>query len=157
MAKKVTVSIPDLLYEKMEQWRASFNLSKMLQEAVAEAIQKKEDFQKRLREDLDLNQIIERLRQEKRQSEGDYHETGRQDGLNWAKSAHYDDLIYAINWEAFEEAEDDPVLGPYFAEKKVARRPRPSEGQASPNLFRLYLSGWQSGVGQFWEEVREKI
>ena len=157
MAKKVTVSIPDLLYEKMEQWRASFNLSKMLQEAVAEAIQKKEDFQKRLREDLDLNQIIERLRQEKRQSEGDYYETGRQDGLNWAKSAHYDDLIYAINWEACEEAEDDPVLGPYFAEKKVARRPRPCEGQASPNLFRLYLSGWQSGVGQFWEEVREKI
>lgn len=157
MAKKVTVSIPDMLYEKMEQWRASFNLSKMLQEAVAEAIQKKEDFQRRLREDLDLGQIIERLRQEKRQSEGDYHESGRQDGLNWAKTAHYDDLIYAINWQVPEAAEQDPVLGSYFAEKKLDRQPRPSDGQGSASFFRLYLAGWQSGVGQFWEEVREKI
>ena len=54
MAKRVTVSIPDMLHEKMEKWRESFNLSKMFQDAVMEAIQKKEDFQKRIREDLDL-------------------------------------------------------------------------------------------------------
>ena len=32
MAKKVTISIPDMLHEKLEKWRESFNLSKMFQE-----------------------------------------------------------------------------------------------------------------------------
>lgn len=52
MARKVTVSIPDLLYEKMERWRRSFNLSKMFQDAVAEAIQKKRTFRKDCRKTL---------------------------------------------------------------------------------------------------------
>ena len=34
MAKKVTISIPDMLHEKLENWRESFNLSKMFQDAV---------------------------------------------------------------------------------------------------------------------------
>src|SRR5210317_1232842 len=102
MAKKVTVSIPDMLYEKMERWRRSFNLSKMFQDAVAEAIQKKEDFQKRLQEDLDLSDVIERLRSEKAQSEGNFFDTGKRDGVLWAKSASYDDIMYALNWTAVD-------------------------------------------------------
>ena len=33
MAKKVTVSIPDMLHKEMEKWRETFNLSKMFQDA----------------------------------------------------------------------------------------------------------------------------
>ena len=89
MAKKVTISIPDMLHEKLEKWRESFNLSKMFQDAVTEAIQRKEEFQKRIREDLDLSQIVDRLRREKLQSEGNYYQSGKSDGLHWAKTAHY--------------------------------------------------------------------
>jgi len=101
MAKKVTVSIPDMLYEKMERWRRSFNLSKMFQDAVAEAIQKKEDFQRRIQEDLDLGDVIERLRREKEQSEGNFYDAGKRDGFLWAKSASYDDILYALSLELY--------------------------------------------------------
>ncbi|HSL41238.1 MAG TPA: hypothetical protein VK857_12765, partial [Desulforhopalus sp.] len=77
MAKKVTISIPDMLHEQLEKWRESFNLSKMFQDVVAEAIHKKEEFQKRIREDLDLTQVIERLRREKLESDGNCFDTGR--------------------------------------------------------------------------------
>ena len=65
MAQKITLSIPDLLHEKLKEWRASFNLSKMFQEVVTDAILKKEEFQKRFSKDYNMSEIIKRLKQEK--------------------------------------------------------------------------------------------
>lgn len=157
MAKKVTVSIPDMLHEKMEKWRESINLSKMFQDAVAEAIQKKEDFQKRIREDLDLHEIIERLRSEKARSEGNYFDLGKRDGLMWARLAHYDDLIYALAWDDFGNAVKDNVLGDYFQEMIKNNTLLESRVDGEGVSFLAYIKGWKNGVEQFWSEVREKI
>ncbi len=157
MTKKVTVSIPDMLHEKMEKWRESFNLSKMFQEAVTEAIQRKEELQRRIREDLDLNQIVERLRTEKMQSEGNYFETGKADGARWARAAHYEDLLYACSWEDFATATRDRVLGDYFAEKVARNRLMEVTPEGVNQHLRVYLEGWKSGIGQFWNEVRDKL
>lgn len=157
MAKKVTISIPDLLHEKMEKWRESFNLSKMFQDAVSEAIHKKEEFQKRIREDLDLNQIVERLRHEKMQSEGSHFDTGKIDGMRWAKTAHYDDLQYALHWNQLEEALKDKVLGDYFSDALQSNRVLRSSTYHNDEYFLNYLRGWKQGVEQFWDEVKDKI
>lgn len=157
MARKVTVSIPDMLYEKMEKWRESFNLSKMFQDAVAEAIQKKEDFQKRIREDLDLHEIIERLRSEKARSEGDFYDSGRRDGLTWARLAHYDDLMYALDWDDIDNAVKDAVLGSYFQEKSRSNKHLEYRPEGISESFRVYARGWKNGVEQFWNEIREKL
>ena len=157
MAKKVTVSIPDMLYEKMERWRRSFNLSKMFQEAVAEAIQKKEDFQKRIQEDLDLSEVIERLRQEKAQSEGDFQESGKHDGVLWAKSAGYDDIMYALAWDDVDSAATDPVLGHYFCEKIDKSKLMDMEDGRVNEYTRIYISGWKKGLGEFWDAVKDKL
>lgn len=157
MAKRVTVSIPDMLHEKMEKWRESFNLSKMFQDAVMEAIQKKEDFQKRIREDLDLQDIIGRLRQEKARSEGDYFEAGRHDGLLWARSAHYDDLMYAVAWTDYPNAARDRVLGSFFRDRLRDRQSVWADAGADGESFRIYVRGWKNGVEQFWHEIRDKL
>lgn len=157
MAKKVTISIPDLLHEKLEKWRESFNLSKMFQDAVAEAIQRKEEFQKRLKEDLDLGQIIDRLRQEKMESEGNYFESGKNDGILWAKTAHYDDLQYALHWTDLENATRDEVLGHYFSTNPPASRLLLNTTYQDPKYAHSYLQGWKQGIEQFWDEIREKL
>lgn len=157
MAKKVTVSIPDMLHEKMEQWRESFNLSKMFQDAVTEAIQKKEDLQKRIREDLNQHQIIERLRKEKQESEGNYFETGKNEGVQWARTAHYDDLMYALNWKGHQNAEKDRVLGSYFTERLAGSRMMSVTEEGNNEYFSAYLDGWKNGVEHFWQEIRDKI
>lgn len=157
MAKKVTVSIPDMLHEKMEKWRTSFNLSKMFQDAVSEAIQKKEEFQKRIKEDKDLSQIIERLRTEKMQSEGNYYESGHNDGVQWAKTAHYDDLLYAVSWDNFEAALEDKVLGEYFVAQQKRKRLEAALFSESNSYLNVYLQGWKSGVEQFWNEISDKL
>ncbi|EKD38287.1 MAG: hypothetical protein ACD_75C00789G0002 [uncultured bacterium] len=157
MAKKVTISIPDMLHEKLETWRESFNLSKMFQDAVVEAIQRKEEFQKRIREDLDLGQIIERLRSEKMQSETNSLEAGKNDGIRWAKTAHYDDLQYALHWSDLENAAKDSVLGHYFTTNASLSRLLQSNTYCDPKYALSYLNGWKQGVEQFWEEIREKL
>lgn len=157
MAKKVTISIPDMLHEKLEKWRESFNLSKMFQEAVSEAIQRKEDFQKRIREDLDLGQIIDRLRREKLQSEGNYLETGKKDGILWAKNAHYDHLRYALAWSDLDNATRDSILGPYFSEVFAANRLEGDDTYSRSEYLKNYLCGWKQGIEVFWLEIKERL
>lgn len=157
MAKKVTISIPDMLHEKLEKWRESFNLSKMFQDAVSEAIQRKEEFQKRIREDLDLGQIIERLRREKMQSQGNYLETGKNDGILWAKTAHYDQLQYALHWSDLDHATTDEVLGHYFTEIFTANRFLQGNTYCPPEYLLTYLTGWKQGIEFFWAEIKEKL
>lgn len=157
MAKKVTVSIPDMLHEKMEKWRTSFNLSKMFQDAVAEAIQKKEDFQRRLKEDMDIKEIVERLKQEKAHFENNWHDRGRQDGLLWARSAPYEDLIHALHREPGYDICQDAVLGEYFVEKMRDNSMLKNSGESASEIFLAYLDGWQHSVEEFWAAVRKKL
>ncbi len=157
MAKKVTISIPDMLHEQLEKWRESFNLSKMFQDAVSEAIQRKEDFQKRIRQDLDLGQIIERLRREKMQSQGNYLETGKNDGILWAKTAHYDHLQYALHWNDLENAAKDTVLGQYFNEIFTLNGFLDRSTYSRSQYLLDYLTGWKQGIEYFWAEVKEKL
>lgn len=158
MAKRVTVSIPDMLHEKMEQWRESFNLSKMFQDAVAEAIQKKEDFQRRMREDREMGEIIDRLKREKARSERTCFDRGRDDGFAWARSASYDDLIYALNWKGNKNALRDRVLGSYFFEKAVKNGlVGEQDGAPSEGYLLVYIDGWKKGLNEFWGAVKDRL
>ena len=114
MSQKITLSIPDLLHEKLEEWRASFNLSKMFQEALTDAIRKKEEFQKRFAEDFDISDVISRLRQEKCDWEKKFHKKGKLEGVKWAKMAHYKDLLYVLGITDTYKLISDPVLNTYF-------------------------------------------
>ncbi len=157
MTKKITISIPDMLHEKLEKWRRSFNLSKMFQEAVTDAIQKKEDFQKRIQEDLDMADILERLRMEKMKSEGNYAENGKLEGLTWAKTAHYDDLRYALDWTPGEKPFRDDVLGEYLSRKLATDKLMDASGETVNEYARAYITGWKRGVEEFWDEIGSKL
>jgi len=157
MAKRVTVSIPDMLHEQMEKWRESFNLSKMFQESVAEAIQKKEEFQKRFREDREMTDIIERLRREKARSEQNYFDKGKDDGYHWGRSAGYEELIHALAWQPGDDILRDPMLGSYFSQQAVKNNlMEGKEGSLKPYMA-IYLDGWRTGLAEFWDAVKDKL
>ena len=157
MSQRITLSIPDMLHEKMEKWRQSFNLSKMFQDALAEAIHKKEEFQKRFQQESDISEIIERLKAEKKQSEGNYSENGRAEGLQWARVAHYDDLIYAAGLDSSDGIASDPRLGTYFKELLNSGLFKDTSRQNLEKYTRLFFDGWRKGVNEFWDEIKEKL
>ncbi|MBI9081988.1 MAG: hypothetical protein JEZ11_00230 [Desulfobacterales bacterium] len=161
MAKRVTISVPDELHEKMNQWRTSFNFSKIFQRAVSSMIQKRESFQEQVRNSLDLTAVVTRLRKEKQETESDYSEKGRRKGLAWSRAAHYQEIQYALAWEPDDHPTRDAVLGDYFEEAFKVRPPLNVAGkQGAPEtetLTKAFVCGWQDGVREFWNEVKDRI
>ncbi len=161
MAKKITVSVPDELHQKMTEWRESFNFSKIFQKAVSSMIQRKEEFQTRLRSNIDMAAIADRLRREKLESQSESSELGKKEGVTWARSAHYEELQYALRWLPEKNPQRDEVMGDYFARLFASNKellPATPEGNAGPNEFvRTFLAGWKEGVDAFWDEIKDKI
>ena len=158
MTKKITISVSDELHEKMMEWKDSFNFSQVFQNAISGLIQKKEDFQKRLKGDENMTAIIERLKKEKGESEHEWFEIGKDKGLQWAKLAHWDELMLIIDMEgneipieklteiesANEDWFDDEVfnLYPLFKGTKA---------------YGIFEAGFIDGVVEFYDEIKDKI
>lgn len=161
MAKKMTLSVPDDLYEKMLKWKDSLNFSNVFQRAMSALIQKKEDFQARIQQELDQTAVLERLRKEKAESENNYFDVGKKEGLQWAKSAHYDDLQYALLWIPDDSPTHDKVLGHYFQEKinqdDIMDYAVGSDPVCVNEFVKTYLDGWKEGVVDFWNQIKDKI
>ncbi len=157
MTHKITLSIPDMLHEKLKEWRDSFNLSKMFQEAVTEAIQKKELFHKRFAEDFDMPEIVRRLKQEKMIWEKQFYKSGKKEGLKWARSAHYEDLLYVINFTHTYELTHDSEFTAYFEQVHETHElgKYASDGAVDHEL--MFMDGWFYGVNEFWNQVKEQI
>lgn len=166
MAKRITVSVPDELGEQIDKWKGEISPSAIFQSAMEEAIAKKEGFLKRIHQGEDMNAIIERLRQEKKEEENIYFEKGKEDGLDWAKAASYSELKYAT--EGCDMTEEgytcqsvryDKILGPYW-NSQMTHDPlmRGADDDDFVNdEMEAWLNGWFEAVEQFWNEVSDKL
>ena len=157
MAQKITLSIPDMLHEKLTQWRSSFNFSKLFQEALTEAIQKKEALQKRFSDEFDMPEIIQRLREEKEAWENKFYRTGKRQGLKWAKSAHFEDLLYVLHHDDTYEVVDHENFQTYFQGVYRDYELGKYSGESGMEHERKFMDGWFQGVRSFWNEIKEQI
>jgi hypothetical protein len=157
MAQKITLSIPDLLHEKLKEWRNSFNFSKMFQEAVTDAIQKKEEFQKRFSEDFDMSEIIKRLQREKLIWEKQFFKSGKNEGIKWARSARYEDLLYVVNFNDTYKLTDDDKFKAYFQEIHTINELGKYTDDSAVDYELMFMEGWFLGVNEFWSQIKEQI
>jgi hypothetical protein len=89
MTKKITISVPDELHEKMEKWKESFNFSKVFQSAISVEIEKKEHFIMKLENDKSLEEILNDGNYETQ--EGQF-QAGKEFGFAYAKTLRYHEL-----------------------------------------------------------------
>ena len=161
MTQKITLSIPDRLHEKLNEWRSSFNLSKMFQDALSDAIEKKERFSKKFCEDFDMTQIINRLQQEKAQWLKNLYNAGRNRGFGWAQGAHYQDLLYVLDHEDTYDSGQEIVrhsrFKAYFEHVYDAHNLTRYAQQGDVDHEKKFMEGWFDGVNAFWNQVREHI
>lgn len=150
MARKITLTVPDALYSKIDQWRTGFNLSRIFQDAIAEAIHKKESFQERMAEDHSLPDIISRLKKEKAGWERSITEQAERAGALWASRAHYEDLIFTVNTSSEQ----------LFKMPQIQAQITDTLKQLStfPDVFNTTVQdSWLRGVRNFWDSVRDKL
>ena len=162
MAKKITLSVPDDLYEKMAEWKSSLNFSKVFQNAMCGMINKKEALTSKIRKEIDLSSIVDRLKKEKIDYEFNITEWGKKDGIEWCRTAHYHELQYALAWQRFNNPDLDEELGEYFSDMFAKYKNRiAATGKKAQDRFsdfsEKYLKGWKEGVELFWNEVKDKL
>ena len=155
MARKVTLTVPDSLYVQIERWRSAFNLSQVFQEAIAEAIRRREEFQRRLAKNHNLNEIIQRLRREKESHEQRTRRAASDLGHNWASKAHYADLLAAVH-TTDAEARGNPAIAQLITTAIDSLKDDHGNAYASPEDFEMaVISGWRQGVLDFWATVKD--
>jgi len=145
-----------MLHEKLTEWRSSFNFSKMFQEALTEAIQKKEELRKRFSEEFDMPDIIKRLREEKLDWENNFYNTGKTHGIRWARSAPYPDLLYVLHCDKTELIEHVNYKS-YFQDIYETHALGKYSVQGGVDHEQKFMDGWSDGVKSFWNEVKEQI
>lgn len=157
MARKITLTVPDALYHKIDHWRSGFNLSRIFQDAVSDAIHKKEEFQKRVGEETPLNDIIARLKMEKESWEDRLAAQAEKAGTFWASKAHYEELIMAVN-ASLDQVPEIPHVQKQISEtlQQLSQFPE-ALNDCLENMKLTVQEGWLNGVQNFWETVRDKI
>jgi len=163
MTKKIILSVPDDLAEKMEKWNDAFDFSRIFQDAMSEAIQKKESFQ--------IRDVVARLKKEMGELEGNYYEKGKTDGLEWVKAANIEKLQYALNYVPMDHRDEviiaydptrDEALGDYFgdvmrADDRMGFVETTFSNSVPNECFRAWERGWSDAVHEFWEEIKGTI
>lgn len=108
-------------------------------------------------DDNKLQEIIERLREEKSQWEDEYRSKGEEDGFEWSKSASIEEIRDVIDWNPLYRSEsysirslvDDAVEGDELMK---------FENPNYLNSFAYnYFCGWIDGVTKFWGVIKVEI
>ncbi|MCG8473393.1 MAG: hypothetical protein MI742_16260 [Desulfobacterales bacterium] len=162
MTKKVTISVPDELYERMKAWRSTMNFSQVFQRSIGSMIRKKEALQQKIHDEFDLTSVVDRLRREKAEFEANFVEEGKRAGLEWSRTAHYRELQYALAWTPSKNPFKDEHLGDYFSQMLKTESERFAiTGRMVQKRFQefidTYLLGWKEGVEIFWNEVKDHV
>lgn len=169
MVSRITVSLPDDLHDKLKEY--GVNPSKLFQSAAAKKVEDVEKWNSRLPKDESKDEMVERLRQQKAESESDDYEQGRTEGLEFAKNSDYSGLRAAINLindvrDFYAENSyipqvmlfEDEYLGNYFNEYehcgyKTTIDPAGRLTDASVKWF----EGWSDGVESLWDSLPDDL
>lgn len=143
---RVTVYVPDDLAEEAEGRKDALNLSQIFQQALRYELAKLKRLEKG---QDDMQALIERLRAEKAESEGQAMAEGRAEAESWVKSATYDELMMYGEGEAhgLPEAEHEIAL----ERRENALR----EGFAFH--WDAYVKGWQTYVRSAWAQIKDQL
>ena len=156
MGKRISIALPDELFERLQAVKDEFNISGLCQDAIESEIVRQEFFKK----GTDMENTIKRLSDEKRASIKANEESVEQVGYMWASSMSYSELIRLEKAEEkLGKGSDEFVdiireLPDYqsWLEEAWAHHDNPAEiGQD------LYLRLLAEGIMRFWREVRSKI
>ena len=92
MVKRINLSIPDELAERLTNHRDNINIFLIFQRDIERKIEQEKKFKKLLQEDIASS--IQRLTVENNQ----HKPINRQEGLKWAKCASYEHLLDTLEY-----------------------------------------------------------
>ena len=121
-----------------------------------------------------MKEIIERLKNEKRELRKEYIGHGNSDGLKWARDASYEELLYATQYTTCEDVmrnnclivnldpTRDEILGDYFEGamehyERFKYGEQVGSGYIPNEFYRAWETGWKEGVLDFWQRIEPDL
>ena len=149
-AKKITISIPMDLYERLQEVKNKFNISGLCQNTIQHEIYRQELMEGRIKGATEMDNIVERLKLEKDKYVERYIDQGCVDGYNDAKKLSYEEIMEIVN--GFESINKTEVYLRLL--KDQIKDLKENDDSIDENK---YLEGWVEGVEDFWEEIKDRI
>lgn len=162
--------MPEDLHQKMLEYKNKFNFSKIFQDVISKKIRAREEFKTRIKEESNMEKIIDRLKAEKLETINDLYESGKNDGLEFARRASYGDLIQVVNLKSMSESNEvlvswDPsesellgdVYSQAFEDYELLGMVQTKYGFIPNEFFSKWEAGFFEGVREFYHEVKDKI
>jgi post-segregation antitoxin (ccd killing protein) len=147
-AKKVTITIPDDLAERLEPWRDRMNISKVCSRAISQEVK---DLEGTSQWSDEYGFVVERLRFEKAGGNWRDYRTGYERGLDHALELAG---LAEFEWVAeLPACESDPDALLPEAETRLARLV--TDGRVTDEAS--YRKGWIAGMVEVWDEVKDRL
>jgi post-segregation antitoxin (ccd killing protein) len=147
-AKKVTITVPDDLAERLDPWRDRMNISKVCSRAISQEIK---DLEGTSQWSDEFGLVVDRLRFEKAGGNWRDYNRGYERGLEYALELAG---LAEFEWAA-EQTSDEagPKTLPSEAETRLDRLIQDGrvDDQAS------YRKGWLTGMLEVWDEVKDRL
>jgi predicted transcriptional regulator len=140
VVERITITVPDGLYERLQAVKVKLNVSRVCQNAIEQAVIIEEIKTK----DVPIkDKVIERLRLEKQVASKEWHETGFTEGIEDAQELSYEDF------QALEKGEISEEVREWVKDKHFQYLENPDED--------IYFKGWAEGVLHFWNEIKDQL
>ena len=141
MAKRITVTISNETYERLQKVKASLNVSNLCQETIDVAVYIEELKAK----EQNMTVLIERLKMEKKKASEAWKKEGFEAGQEDALEISYEDFK---TLDSTKEITED--LLDWVTDKHFRWMNQDFDGD-------IYLEGWLEGVLSVWEKVKKNI
>lgn len=153
MVQRVNVSIPNVLFERLQKHKENMNVSQICQNALTEAI--------KMEEIKELNapnrkDRIAKLKKQKEASDNTSRKQGFDAGVETANedTVDYEFFMFVEKTSKSQLSEDIDALGQihdHLEEKIISLRDDPTFNE------NMYVKGWIEGVMSIWEDLKNEM
>lgn len=162
MSQRVTIAIPDPLFQRLQAVKHNFNISAICQEALEMAITHEELKLQTPEED----HLIERLQAEKKVLLNEVRHEGFELGIRSSSKLAYKDFFHFERVSALVTGFDEDVLDylwTYLDTKGYSAQARTQDPdfahllEVDPDSRIAFVQGWVDGVLSIWQTIKTQV
>ena len=152
---RLSISIPDELMARLEPVKAEINVSQLCREALERRIASFERATNGKSEELDLESLVSRLRDEQEIAEGKFEELGRKNALTWLSNSPFIELRSVA--EAPAPGNMCKYRLPYAAFRVMKHDMDESATSCEGPQAVVYKTAWVDYVKTVWADVVKRL
>jgi post-segregation antitoxin (ccd killing protein) len=162
VSHRVTIAVPDELFERLQAVKHNFNISSICQEALEMAITCEELKQQAQGQE----NLVERLRVEKNVLLNKVHQEGFELGIRSSSKLSYKDYQHFERVSSLAEALDEDVLDYLWSFLDLKEYPEQARLhdpdfahllEVDPQSRITFAQGWLEGVLSIWQAIKTHV